>query len=102
MTQLNVFKLSFITLMAIVLLGAVYFFTQVTVQTTVIITEGALIEENGKHYLLFEQHQLRLNEAMVQSIQNETEKEYNITYSYNLIFPKKGKVERLSVYGLTQ
>ena len=102
MTQLNVFKLSFIALIAIVLLNAVYFFTQATVQTTATLTEKDVLKEDGKHYLLMDTHQLKLNERMVQNLQHETEKEYNITYSYNLIFPKKGKVERLSEYGSTR
>lgn len=70
-----------------------------TTDTTVTLSEEQYIEENGKSYLLVDGHKLKLRGTALERLDLEKHQEYNLVYSYNKWFPKKGKVDNLTVYG---
>ncbi|WP_413364552.1 hypothetical protein [Lysinibacillus sp. 3P01SB] len=103
MTQLQVFRNAFIALLVIFVLSFTYMFSQVDVITTKEITEEQIVEEDGQHYIVleFESRKLKISEDLLQSIELDKYKEYNISYSYNKLFSKTGKINSIIPYGKT-
>ncbi|RHW35021.1 hypothetical protein D1B33_13335 [Lysinibacillus yapensis] len=97
MTQLQVFKTAFIALIVIFVLCIGYAFTKGSDTKRLEITEEHILEEDGKHYLLIEDRKLKISEASFQRIELDENREYTISYSYNKLIPKKGRVENISL-----
>ena len=103
MTQLQVFKTAFITLLIIFVLSFTYMFSQVDVITTQEITEEQIVEEDGQYYIVLEaeNRKLKIREDLLQSLELDKYKEYKISYSYNKLFSKTGKINSAIPYGKT-
>jgi len=103
MTQLQVFKTAFITLLIIFVLSFTYMFSQVDVITTQEITEEQIVEEDGQYYIVLEaeSRKLKIREELLQSLELDKYKEYKISYSYNKLFSKTGKINSAIPYGKT-
>lgn len=103
MTQLQVFKTAFITLLIIFVLSFTYMFSQVDVITTQEITEEQIVEEDGQYYIVLEaeSRKLKISEDLLQSLELDKYKEYKISYSYNKLFSKTGKIDSAIPYGKT-
>ncbi|MGM9951028.1 MAG: hypothetical protein ACI33P_12925 [Lysinibacillus sp.] len=99
MTQLQVMKTGFIAIILVFLLSFAYMFTQVTVFTTVEISEEQIVEEDGRYYLLLDSRQLKIREESLQHLQLEKYTDYKVTYSFNKLNADKGKVVSLEAYG---
>ena len=99
MTQLQAMKTGFMALILVFLLSFAYMFTQVTVFTTVEITEQQVLEEDGQFYLLLDNRKLKIREESLQHLQLEKYTDYKVTYSFNKMNADKGKVENLEAYG---
>lgn len=99
MTQLKALKTTFIVAVCIVAIGFLYMFTNVTVITTNELTKDQIVYEDGNRYLLLDDFKLKLSNASLQQVVLGEDYTYKVMYSYNKLFPKKGKVERIDVYG---
>ncbi|WP_409368482.1 hypothetical protein [Lysinibacillus sp. 38-6] len=95
MTQLQVFKTAFITLLVIFVLSFTYMYSHVDVMTTQEITEEQIVEEDGQYYIVLEaeSRKLKIREELLQSLELDKYKEYKISYSYNKLFSKTGKID---------
>lgn len=99
MTQLKTFKFIFVTIVLVVLFGFGAMYTNVTIYTIVDIEPEQIIEENDHYYLLFDDRKLKLSENARNHLELDKFPTYKLTYSYNKLLDKKGKVLRLEVYG---
>ena len=99
MTQLQALKTTFIVALCILAIGFLYMFTNVTVMTTEEVTADQIIQEKNQSYLLLDDFKLKISKNSLQHFDFEEDYTYKVMYSYNKLFPKKGKVERIDVYG---
>ena len=99
MTQLQALKTTFIVALCIIAIGFLYFFTNVTIMTTDEVTANQIIQEKDQHYLLLDDFKLKISESSLQHFDFDEDYTYKVMYSYNKLMPKKGKVERIDVYG---
>ena len=99
MTQLKALKMTFIVALCILAIGFLYMFTNVTVMTTYEVTTNQIIQEKDQSCLLLDDFKLKISESSLQHFDLEEDYTYKVMYSYNKLMPKKGKVERIEVYG---
>ena len=62
-------------------------------------TADRIIKEKDQSYLLLDNFKLKISEGSLQHFDFEEDYTYKVMYSYNKLLPKKGKVERIDVYG---
>ena len=100
-TQLQTFKVVFIGIGILFVIGLGVMLTNVTEFETVDLQAEQIIEEDGQHYILHNDRKLKLNKGSLLHIDLHYYKTYKLTYSYNKLISGKGQVERLEAYGKT-
>lgn len=80
-------------ILPIVLGFGYYYINGVVTEGYYTIKENNILEENGKYYLILEQHKIEVTEKLYKKV--EINKRYHIKYNWNRLVKSKGNIEKL-------